>query len=150
MKFFTVTAIKRFPLAGWTTVQEGQTLSVAKWNELFVLATPRGSFAILTAEQCQERVKTVRDSNGKPVPAQGTPAITGKEVQFTWRVEAGHTCPDGCCGEDAPRFEKTCGSKEEAIELAKKLENGDFKGALAFVRVMGPAFYQKHWNRPAM
>lgn len=150
MKFFTVTAIKRFPLAGWTTVQEGQTLSVAKWNDLFVLASSEKSFAILTAEQCQGLVKTVRDSAGRPVPCRRALAVTGKEVQFTWRVEAGHTCPDGCCGEDAPRFEKICGSKEEAIELAKKLENGDFKGALAFVRVMGPAFYQKHWNRPAM
>ena len=137
LKFLSATATKRFALTGWEMIQQGQMVHVAKWNDLFVVATSEKNFAVCTAETASGLVKTLRDQNNKPVPSRRAPRITGTETQFTWRVEAGHTCPDGCCGEDAPRFEKTCGSKEEAIELAKKLENGDFKGARSEERRVG-------------
>jgi len=146
LKFFSATATKRFALTGWEMIQQGQTVHVAKWNDLFVVATSEKNFAVCTAETASGLVKTLRDQNNKPVPSRRAPRITGTETQFTWRVEAGHTCPDGCCGEDAPQFEKVCGGKDEALALASKLEKGDFKGTLAFVRVMGPAFYQRHYN----
>jgi hypothetical protein len=150
LKFFSATATKRFALTGWEMIQQGQTVHVAKWNDLFVVATSEKNFAVCTAETASGLVKTLRDQNNKPLPSRRAPRITGTETQFTWRVEAGHTCPDGCCGDESPTFEKVCGGKDEALALASKLEKGDYKNPTAFVRVMGPAFYQKHWNRPAM
>lgn len=148
--FYLAKAIRTLYFGNWGIVKEGDQMFVAKWQDKYVVAKNDVNFYVLTAEEAALQVKTVR-INGKLKAASNyiSPRITGEEKAFTWNVEAGHTCPDGCCGDDCPTFTQVCKTEQEAMDLAKGLESGNFSGECAFVRVMGPGFSRHNWNRPS-
>jgi len=146
LKFFAATAVKDVYMARGR-VAFGTRMYVAKWNGLYVVALNEKEYFIFTAEQAMGYVKTERNQFGKPVVAfYKAPKIMGTEEPFTWKVMAGHTCPDGCCGDDCPTFQETVSGKEAALALEAKLEKGEFKGPLCWVRVIGPAYHSYKWN----
>lgn len=148
-KFYHAIAAKHFHFPGWGMIHEGYPMSVAKFsNEVFVIALSPADFKLYKLEEAKDIAKTIRNKLGQlmPVSAFAAPPFSMLEPYFTWTVSAGHTCPDGCCGDDTPQFIKVCANKEEALALAevKKLE---FTNPTAFVKVTGPAFSQLHSNR---
>jgi hypothetical protein len=141
LKFFSATAIKNLPMWDCGVIPVGGQMFVAKWNDLFVIARNERNFWVVSAEEAKGCIKTVRDEAGKPVLGYRAPKMAPVGAKFEWNVECGTTCPDGCCGDEAPEFKQKCANKEEALALATRME-GKFTSPFTFIRVRGPAFYQ--------
>jgi hypothetical protein len=122
-------------------------VSVAKWKDgFYVIALNSKLYTILSEEHASFTVKTIR-LDGKLIPSKGI-TITGTEDAFKFKVQAGHTCPDGCCGEDSPRLTETLSSPEEATKRFNALVSDDYNRPMDFVRAYGPGLALRNWNRP--
>lgn len=147
MKFFkAITKVNSFYLNG-EYLPKGHLLGVARWkDDLYVVALNNKCFSVLTEEEASIRLQTKR-IDGKPIPYKGF-HITGTEDAFKFKVQAGHTCPDGCCGEDSPHLTETLNSPEEATNRFNTLVKGDYNRPMDFVRAYGPGLSLRNWNRP--
>lgn len=124
-------------------------LGVAKYkDDLWIVAFNDTLFSILPTEDLQGYIKTRRDQNNKPRPVPGGFNITGTENAFKFKVQAGHTCPDGCCGDDSPHLTETFNSPKEATERFNTLVREDYNRPMDFVRAYGPGLSLRNWNRP--
>lgn len=148
LKFFKAKVISASLYIGnGEYLNRNHPVSVAKWkNDFYVIALNSKLFTILPEDLASFAVKTIR-LDGKLIPSRGI-TITGTEDAFKFKVQAGHTCPDGCCGEDSPHLTETLNSPEEATKRFNTLVREDYNRPMDFVRAYGPGLSLRNWNRP--
>lgn len=148
MNFYYATALMPLHFSNGT-MERGARVMIAKHGENFILARGTKGFFVVSEKDARDMVKTIRE-NGKliAVPASKAPQITGTEEQFQWKVAAGHTCPDGCCGDECPEVLENCADKAEALRIRDILIRERYNKPTCFVRVSGPAYYEYKWVEP--
>lgn len=138
LKFFNARASKRICFDNGF-VEKDAPMFVAKWNDLLVVARDATNFFVATEAQTTEIVEIIKNAEGEVEYCTDAPSILPQGPRFTWTVQCGRTCQDGC--DETILFDRTVETKQEVEFLLEELDGVRYRGPRDFIRVRGPGHY---------
>jgi hypothetical protein len=138
LRFFNARAHKRICFDNGF-VEKDAPMFVAKWNDLLVVARDATNFFVATEAQTAEFVEIIKNAEGEVEYCTDAPSILPQGPRFTWTVQCGRTCQDGC--DETILFDRTVETKQEVESLLEELDGVRYRGPRDFIRVRGPGHY---------